>query len=106
MIVGPELRKQSREIMPWGVDFAAELGVGETISAAVFRAVKESDASDATTAMAQGTVGTTVGLVTQSIRAGAHGDRYTLELKVTTSLGHVWEAEQRLRIVDVLTPPA
>ena len=106
MIVGPELRKQSREIMPWGVDFAAELGVGETISAAVFRAIKESDASDATSALSQGSTGTSNGLVTQTIKAGAHGDRYTLELKITTSLGHVWEAEQRLRIVDVLTPPA
>lgn len=104
MIVDVDLDKQSSEVWRWGVDFSAELGVGETISTAVFRAIKLSDATDATIAIQQGSTAIDGGLVTQTIQGGIHGEVYLLELRVTTSIPHTWEAERRLIVRDIPFP--
>jgi hypothetical protein len=101
MIVGPPLPKQSGEVFPFSVDFASEIAVGETITAAVFRAIKESDGSVATTTLEQASRTITGSVVAQEIKAGTAGETYMLELKITTSLGHIWEAERQLIVRDV-----
>jgi hypothetical protein len=107
MIVGPPMEKQSGEIFDWTVDFKSELAAGQTIAIAVFRAVKELDSSDATTDLKQsepslldGGSGRVAQLVKGGVGTGA-GTNYMLELKVTDSIGRVFEAERRLIVKDV-----
>ncbi len=104
MNVGPPLPKQTAEIWPWSVDFKSELEASETITEAIFRAVKKSDGSDATTALRQANRTISGSIVAQELKAGTHGEDYWLELKITTNLGRTFEAERELIVRDIPTP--
>jgi hypothetical protein len=104
MIVGVDLEKEPAEVWTWGVDFTDVLGVGESVNSAVFSAIQDSDGSDATTALKQGTTAVVTPSVMQDIKSGAHGETYVLKLVATTSLSHVWVAQRRL-IVRQLPKP-
>jgi hypothetical protein len=108
MIVGPPMDKQSAEILDWVVRFKSELASGQRLVGVVFRAIKESDHSDATidlkhtepTILDDGTTGLVAQMVKAGVGTGA-GTDYILELKVTDNIGRIFEAERRLRVRDI-----
>ena len=107
MIVGLPLAKQSSEVDPlFAVTFEDRLGVDETVISAVFSAVMLSDGSDATSELSHATIVVASPLVTQTLKGGAHGENYMLQITATTSLGHVWEAERQLIVRDIPVPTA
>jgi hypothetical protein len=101
MIVGPPLYKQAGEIKDWIVDFSDALE-SHTVATKTFSATKESDGTNATTDLKQGAEVEASGVVSQAIKAGVHGLSYMLQLRVTDSVGLIYEAEQRLIVQDVL----
>jgi hypothetical protein len=101
MIVGVDLVKESADIWPWDVDFRNVLATSETMSSGVFRVIRERDELDVTASIQVGTPVPSASSLRQVIQGGEAGERYMMELKGTTSLGMVWEAEQRLIIKDI-----
>jgi hypothetical protein len=94
------LPKQPAEKIDAALDFAGRLATGESLTAvASFTATKVSDGSDATTTIFAtpdpAVSGTTVVFWVQ---AGAHGDRYTLTFRVTTSRGQTLEGDVTLSV--------
>jgi hypothetical protein len=103
--------KQPSEQFPVGFNFVNYLASGEEISSVVVSAAKESDGSDATATIIEGSAqvgdvasdnktftanpsGTWVAI---TIKGGTDGIRYKITLKITTSVGSKFE-------VDVILP--
>jgi hypothetical protein len=101
MIVGADLVKASGEQWAWEVEFRNVLATTETMTAGVFRAIRERDQLDVTTSIKVGDPVVNGSVVRQTIHGGDAGERYMMELKGTTSLGMLWEAEQRLIVKDI-----
>src|SRR5688572_33173139 len=102
MIVDVELEKQPAEIVPFSVDFASILAVGESITGVTFKAYT-SAGTDATATLAQGTVAVDGTIYTQMVKAGVGIPKttYLLELEATTNLGQIRQAERKLIVKTV-----
>jgi hypothetical protein len=104
MIVGEPMMKQSAEKWPWSVDFTSVLETNdpaETISAATFSAVARADGSDATVALQADDPAISGAVVSVELKDGEDNADYTLQLRITTDRGHVWDAERVLAVRDI-----
>lgn len=78
--------KQPGELYPLGVDLAAKIPGGATISSAVVTATGE-DGSNQTSTVVDGSASVNGTVVTQRIKAGTAGQRYDLKLVATLAGG-------------------
>lgn len=97
MSVGPigEIWKQPGEIFTIASDFAAVLGVGETLSGPVVTA-KDEDTGASAAAILSGGPSISGNTVTQKITGGVSGKRYLVHFEVATSGGSTWDADIRV----------
>lgn len=97
------MSKQPSEIRDASLDFAPDLLVGETLTTVTeHKATNLDTGADATSTIfatpapqASGTV------VVFWVKAGAHGERYRLTFKVTTSRGQTLEGDLQLNVTDL-----
>ncbi len=95
------LEKQPAEKLTIGIDFANDLGDGETISSAVITAIDLSDGSDAGSIILDGTENISGSVVSQKIKAGDDDSRYKITIKATTSAPHVFEADVIMTVIEL-----
>jgi hypothetical protein len=95
------LEKQPAEKLTIGIDFANDLGDGETISSADVSAIDLSDGSDAGSIILDGTENISGSVVTQKIKAGDDGHRYKITFKATTSDPHIFEADVIMSVIEL-----
>lgn len=95
------LEKLPAEKLTIGVDFANDLGSGETISSADISAIDLSDGSDAGSIVLDGSEGISGSVVSQKIKAGTDDGRYKIIFKATTSAPHIFEADVIMTVQEV-----
>lgn len=97
-----EVVKESAESFVIGVNFAARLADGETISTPAATSKKRSDSSDSTATIVNGSATVSTTWVLARVHQGTSGDAHLVRLQATTSDGNVWVGVILLTITDAV----
>lgn len=95
------LSKQPAEKLTIGIDFANDLGEGETISSAVVSATDLSDGSDAGNIVLEGSEEINGSIVSQTVKAGDDDSEYKITFRATTPVPHIFEADVIMTVQEL-----
>lgn len=101
MIVGQMVKEPNEEIAV-GIDFSAELETGETIITVIDATAKNyATLLDSTTTFLTPVAATIVGAtVSVRCRGGLHGETHLVQLRVSTTLGNIFEHEVEVAVAE------
>jgi len=96
------IRKQPSEVLNWGIDLSADLGVGDTLTLTSVKAVNRATGVDSTsTVIATIPAPEMIGqIVAFTVKDGTDGDVHHLTFRFLTSSGEELEADIDLIIVE------